>query len=351
MAPTATDGPARMRALAAGLPDALLDGYRRGRELAVPAERGPATIVTAGMGGSGIAAELARGVVEAETSLSFVLARSPPSPTSLGSRSRVLLMSYSGNTWETLRAYDAAGAAGAFRVAITSGGALAEKAARDRVPLLPVPPGLPPRSAVGHLMGGLLGLLDPWFPESNEARLSRIVEHVRPVVAAHARARGPAAKLAEQVGSRLPFVYAESGFAGLARRWKTQVEENAKRLALFDEVPELMHNAIVAWDALPRADARRYAVLSLEWTGSTPLVRQSQQYLDKLLRGRGVTVVPVPLSSEDRLEALVHGLSLGDHLSLFLAERGRIDPYPVDAITRLKTALGTTGPAPPSGRK
>jgi glucose/mannose-6-phosphate isomerase len=342
MARTPTDGPARMRALAAALPTALLEGYRLGRELSLPADSSAATIVAAGMGGSGIAAELARGVIEAETSLTLNVARSPVSPSSLGSRSRVLVVSYSGDTWETMRAYDAAGAAGALRIVVTSGGALAERAARDRVPLLPIPPGLPPRSAVGYLLGGVIGLLDPWFPESNEARIHRIVEHAVPFVASHARARGPAARLAESIGDRLPFVYAESGFLGLARRWKTQLEENAKRVAVFDEVPELFHNAIVAWDAMSRTEARRYIVLLLEWSGTSPAVRQRQRYLEKLLQGRGVAAVRVPLPPEDRLEALVLGLSLGDHVSLFLADRGGIDPYPVDAITKLKTALKST---------
>ncbi len=339
-----------MRALAAALPSALLDGFRLGRELAPPAESGPAQVFVAGMGGSGIAAELARGVVEAETRIPLVVLRSPTAPTSISARSRVFLASYSGNTWETLRAYEAAGRAGAFRVVLASGGTLAEYAARDRVPLLPIPGGLPPRSAVGYLLGGLLGLLDPWFPESNEDRVRRVAEQVRPYVAACGRARGPADRIAEAIGPRFPFVYAESSFAGLARRWKTQIEENAKRLAAFDEIPELFHNALVGWDATATADARRTAVVLLEWAGSPPLVRQSIEYLDKLLRTRGVTVLPTPLESEDRLEALIQGLTLGDHVSLFLADRAGVDPYPVDAITRLKTALGTLNPgAEPSG--
>ena len=303
------------------------------------------------MGGSGIAAELARGVVEAETRIPLVVLRSPTAPTSISARSRVFLASYSGNTWETLRAYKAAGRAGAFRVVLASEVLLRSDAARDRVPLLPIPGGLPPRSAVGYLLGGLLGLLDPWFPESNEDRVRRASPNRS--VRTWRRAGGPAARptrIAEAIGPRFPFVYAESSFAGLARRWKTQIEENAKRLAAFDEIPELFHNALVGWDATATADARRTAVVLLEWAGSPPLVRQSIEYLDKLLRTRGVTVLPTPLESEDRLEALIQGLTLGDHVSLFLADRAGVDPYPVDAITRLKTALGTLNPgAEPSG--
>jgi len=345
MADDATDGPRRMRALAASLPSGLLAGFRSGREIAPPAESRPATVYAVGMGGSGIAGELARGLVESETPLTLAVVRSPDLPHGLDHRSRVLLLSYSGNTWETLRAYDAAGRAGAVRCVVTAGGELGERAARDGVPLLPVPAGMPPRSAVGHLLGGILGLLDPWFPESNEARMARVADHLGPLTGAYARPRGPAAQIAQKIGERIPFVYAESAFLALARRWKTQFEENAKRLAVFDEVPELFHNALVGWDATPRAEASRTAILLLEWAGEGPMTRKSLRYLEKLAAARGAAVVRVPLTAEDQLEALAAGISLGDYTSLFLAERRKVDPYPVHAITRLKATLGGSAPA------
>ncbi|EQD47129.1 bifunctional phosphoglucose/phosphomannose isomerase, partial [mine drainage metagenome] len=101
------------------------------------------------MGGSGIAGELVRGLVDAEATVPLSVVRSPELPAALTTRAHVVVVSYSGETVEALRAYDTAGRAGALRVAMTSGGALAERAARDRVPLLPLPAGLPPRAAVG----------------------------------------------------------------------------------------------------------------------------------------------------------------------------------------------------------
>ncbi len=335
-----SDGPARMRALAAGLPAGLLDGYRAGREIALPEDGATPRVYAVGMGGSGIAADLARCVVDAESPVALTVVRGPDLPRSLNARARVVLVSYSGTTWETLRAYDAAGRLGAKRTVVTSGGRLAERAADDDVPVLSVPPGMPPRSAVGHLLGGVLGLLDPLFPESNEGRLERTAEKTERLIGSYARANGPAASLAAEVGDRFPFVYAESAFVPLARRWKTQIEENAKRVAVFDEFPELFHNAIVGWDATKRAEARRAAVLLLSWAGATAATRKSARYLERLLGERGVRVARVPLPSEDRLEALVGGIALGDHVSLFLSARRHVDPYPVEAIARLRSALG-----------
>ncbi len=334
------DGPARMRALAAGLPAGLLDGYRAGREIALPEDGAAPRVYAVGMGGSGIAADLARCVVDAESPVALSVVRGPELPRSVNHRSRVLLVSYSGNTWETLRAYESAGRVGAKRTVLTSGGLLAERAADDDVPHLAVPPGMPPRSAVGHLLGGVLGLLDPLFPESNEARIERAAEKTERWIGSYARASGPAAAVATTIGERIPFVYAESAFAPLARRWKTQIEENAKRVAVFDEIPELLHNAIVGWDATGAAEARRAAVVVLTWSEESAATRKSARYLERLLVERGVRTARIPLPSDDRLEALIGGIAFGDHVSLFLAARRRVDPYPVEAITRLKAAIG-----------
>ncbi len=332
-----------MRALAASLPTGLIEGFRAGREIALPTDGRATRVYAVGMGGSGIAADLARGVVDAESSASLVVVRSPDLPRSVDAKARVVLVSYSGNTWETLKAYDQAGRAGAGRTVISSGGLLAERAAEDDVPVLPVPPGMPPRSAVGHLLGGILGLLDPLFPESNDARIARIADRTRARIGSYSRSRGPAALLAQSIGDRIPFVYAESAFLALARRWKTQIEENAKRLAVFDEVPELFHNALVGWDATGSRDAARAAVLLLEWSGESPATRKSLRYLERLLSERSVRSERVILDSDDRLEALIGGIALGDHVSLFLADRRHVDPYPVEAITRLKAAVGMPG--------
>ena len=322
------------------MPASFREGFRAGVTIAPPATDHAGPVFVVGMGGSAISAELARGLLEAETALSLAVVRSPDLPHAVADASRVVLVSYSGNTWETLRAYDAAGRARASRVVVTSGGALADRAEDDGVPILPLPPAIPPRAAVGQLLGGLLGLLDPWFPESNESRVGRVADRVAAQVPGFARARGPAAAIASRIGRRVPIVYAESSFGGLARRWKTQIEENAKRLALFDEIPELFHNAIVAWDAISRAEARRFALVLLEWAGELAPTRRGIRHFARTVRERGVDVGVVPLGSEDRLEATIAAVSLGDHVSLFLADRRGVDPYRFDAIGRLKAAVG-----------
>ncbi len=328
-----------MRSLATQLPSQLVDGFRSGEELGDAVPRSTQSALLVGMGGSAIAADLCRILIDPETELRFSLVRSPDLPRAAGRHALTIFASYSGNTWETLSAYTEAGRRGARRIAISSGGELARRAEVDEVPFLQLPPGMPPRSAAGFMFGSLLGLFDRFFPESNEARIRRSARHLQEMQRTLLSTRGTAARLATRVGPRIPFVYTESGFVALARRWKTQIEENAKRLAAYDEVPELLHNAIVGWDAIPALSARSVAVLMLQWSGAGPMTQKSFRYFERLLKSRGVIVELVPLVPEDRLEALVTGFSLGDHFSLFVAERARVEPYQVEAITRLKKAM------------
>ncbi|MCI4349297.1 MAG: hypothetical protein L3J93_03650 [Thermoplasmata archaeon] len=334
---------ARMRTLAVGFPAQLRAGFDLGRDLASGVPRSSGSAIVAGMGGSAIAADLVRSVSDPETELALDTVRGPNLPAHVGSRTIVLLASYSGNTWETLSAYDDAGRRGASRIAIASGGELSRRAEHDHVPLLVVPEGIPPRSALGYMLGGLLGLLDAFFPESNERRIARTAEHLERRQTEFASATGPPARLARRTGARLPYVYASSEVSSVARRWATQIEENAKRLAHADMLPELLHNAIIAWDAVSRAHAPRASVILLDPIGAAGAASAGAQYLDRLLHRRGILVDRVRFPDEDRLVAIAEAVSFGDHFSLFLAHGAQVDPMEVRAIDRMKRTLRTPG--------
>ena len=344
--PSVAAGAERMRSFARGLPDDLVSGFRSGRELAL----GPTTfdrpVFAVGMGGSAAAADLLRVLTDEESSATLTVVRGPDLPRAAGKRAHVIVLSYSGETPEAVRAYALARARGASTTVVASGGRLAEEAEDAGVPVLRVPPGLPPRAAVGHLFGGMLGLFDAAFGESNERRLSTSAEALRSRLGALASPRGPAASLARAVGDRYPIVLAERSFAPLARRWKSQIEENAKRLAGTEELPEAMHNAVVGWASLRRPEAGRLTLVSLDWPGGGALVRAAADHLLKTARSRGARAVTARLGDEDRLGALVYGVGLGDHVALELARRRRVDPYPIEAIVRARAVLNARrGPA------
>src|SRR5215204_6482443 len=108
-----------------GLPDHLRDAQWRVESAGLAPQDSPGGFVVAGMGGSGVGGTLAAAVLGDRASRPIVTARHYALPSWTTPESTVLCMSYSGDTEETLAAYDAAGAVGARRLVATTGGRLA----------------------------------------------------------------------------------------------------------------------------------------------------------------------------------------------------------------------------------
>jgi glucose/mannose-6-phosphate isomerase len=329
----------QLRALARGFPSQLREGYALGDRLdPLPLNAG-APLLCAGVGGSAIPADLLRALLDGESDGTIWTNRGPTLPKAAGPTPLVVLTSYSGNTWETLDAYEEAGRRELPRVAISAGGELAGRAARDGVAHLALQEGVPPRAATGWILGALLALSDRVHARSHAEALERASRQLDAEMGRLASASGLAVRLAGRVGARLPTIVAPSDLSALARRWATQLEENAKRLARYDTFPEAMHNAIVAWEAMAAPEARRHAAIFLEPTGlAAPPFRGAGPYLSARLARRGVRVGRVPVDLRERFTGILRAVSIGDHFSLAVAASAHVDPLEIRAIERWKRA-------------
>jgi glucose/mannose-6-phosphate isomerase len=328
-----------LRAHVAALPSQLLAGFNAGVETLGTFPRPNGAVYVVGLGGSAIGPDLVRALVEFEAELDLHVVRGPTLPRAAQSGAIVILVSYSGETWETLAAYDEAQRRRCVRLVVASGGELTRRAIDDRVPHVPLPPGLPPRAAVGFLVGAVLGLLDSTFPESNDRRIATLVDRLRRLEAEYASERGAAAVVARRIGAARAHIYANGDLVPVAHRWATQIEENSKRLATFDELPEALHNVLVGWDAIPLSAARREIVIVLEAADTPPPIATGIRFLESRLRARGVPFLRVPLPGTDRLETQLAGVLFGDHVSLFLALRAGVDPLATPVLTAVKASL------------
>jgi glucose/mannose-6-phosphate isomerase len=300
------------------------------------------------MGGSAFAGEML--APSFAGSLEITLVRSYTLPPAAAPGDRFVALSYSGNTAETLATFAEAGRRGLRRAAVTSGGALAELARQDGVPLLRIPGGLPPRAAAGlaytaayaclrpALAGGAGGLAGeaPGEPARIARRLSPCPELWGPAAPAAANlAKSTAAAL----HGRLPFVYAASGPAEAALvRWRGQLNENAKILCHTAVLPELHHNEVVGWNG------------DDPWVGTATVLllregsedRETSRRLDvtrEWLERRGVPVVELAALGETIPERVWWLCHLSDYVSLHLAALREVDPTPVAAIDELKKRL------------
>src|SRR5439155_942778 len=110
-------------------------------------------------------------------------------PAFAGPQTLVLACSYSGETEETLAAYDEAVQRDAACVVITSGGELLRRAQAHRHAAVVIPKGLPPRAALPYLFLPMLAVLGRiGVVRSFDAELREAVQVLQRVTAERGRA-------------------------------------------------------------------------------------------------------------------------------------------------------------------
>jgi glucose/mannose-6-phosphate isomerase len=321
--------------LATHLRDAL---WRVDSAALAPADA-PAGLIVAGMGGSAVGARLAGGVLGPRLTRPLHLAMGYDVPAWTGPDTLVLCSSYSGETEETLAAYDAAKAAGAPRIVATTGGSLAARARGDRVPVVPLPGGFQPRAAVGYALvtaleaaavcGAAPGIRDE--VEASAALAERLAAEWGP----DGPEDGDAKRIARALHGAIPVVVGAELTAPIAYRWKTQLNENAEVPAFAGELPEHDHNEVVGWAAAER----RLAAVFLQDPHEDPRIARRVEVTAELAQSGAAAVERVTAQGETRMERLVSLVLLGDLVSLYLAVLRGVDPVHVAAIDTLKAKL------------
>jgi glucose/mannose-6-phosphate isomerase len=291
-------------------------------------------LLVCGMGGSAIGSDLAGAALGDRLTAPLLTVRGYRLPSWATAGWTVLCSSYSGETEETLSCFAAAEALGARRVIASTGGALTEGARAAGDPVIGLPGLLPaPRTAVAYM---LVCALEVAAAAGIAPRIGEEIETAAAFLeASRENLRYRAAEVAAAIGDRVPVVYGAGPTAPVARRWKTQVNENAKLPAFSAELPEANHNEICAWGVgvLPLA-----AVL-LEDRDQHP--REQLRFAPtaaEIERG-GAPAIRIEVAGESRSERLLWAVMLGDLVSLELASMRQVDPLPIEAIDRLKAAL------------
>lgn len=304
-------------------------------------------ILVSGMGGSGIGGEILKSVVEKELKIPLAINKDYHIPEFINSRTLVFSVSYSGNTEETLSAYREAEKKRAKIVAITTGGKLSKLAKRDRVPIISIPSGLPPRASLGYLFFSLLitlerlGLIKNKKKECQETL--RLLKDLRNKYSLSSKvSANRAKKIALKLHKNLSLIYTSPILSPAGLRWKGELSENSKVLAFSNTFPELNHNEIVGWKCLPGILKRCYLII-LRDKYDSPRIKKRIEITSKIIRGKAKGLDFLYSKGESLLARLFSLIYLGDWVSYYLAILNKIDPTPVEVIDYLKRELAKKG--------
>jgi glucose/mannose-6-phosphate isomerase len=292
-------------------------------------------LMVCGMGGSAIGGDLAAAALGDRLTKPLVSIRGYELPSWATPEWTVLCSSYSGNTEETLACFEAAEVLGARRIVLSTGGALVERAREAGVPVV-APPGIyQPRVAVAYMLvaaaeaAALAGVGPRIHTEIDcaAAFLERESESLQ------ARAR----QVAEELdGAAALVVYGADLTTPIARRWKTQLNENSKLPAFHSELPEADHNEVCGWVG---EGAAQTGAVFLEDCDQHPRERRRFELTAEVVGDVADAVVKVETVGETRVERLLWATMLGDLVSLEVADKLGVDAERVDTLDRIKRDL------------
>jgi glucose/mannose-6-phosphate isomerase len=332
--------------------DQLENAWNYTKTLDLPTSlRDVSRVVICGMGGSAISGDLLAALVE-PTCLNpiFVNRDYTLPPYAAGADTLVIALSYSGTTEETLSAARQAIERGTRLLAITTGGELSSliREAGGTVWTFDYPS--QPRAALGWLYGLLLGAA---------VRMGLAPDLAADVVETVARMRRDGAvwttdtrtnrntdkRVAGQLMDCIPVIWGAGLLAPVARRWKTQLNENSKTNAYFEALPELNHNAVAGILAPEELMARHkfqiVQLVSAEY--DHPRVALRHQATEQLLREAGIITEVVKARGSSRLTQQFNLIQFGDYVSYYLAMGYGVDPTPIPPIKMLKEKLTEAG--------
>ena len=332
------------RTLIRDLPRQCRVAWREGQALELPPDyRDVNKVVVLGMGGLVIAGDLLRSLAALESPVPIFVHRDYGLPLLVDERTLLIAMSYSGDTEETVSAFEAALGTSAKKLVIATGGRLLAMARSNDVPAFVFSYRSTVRAALGYGLMPLLAIAEKVGIVRNKAEdveeAAILMEHMAGRIGEHVPLKRNHAKhLAVRLEGHLPVVYGAGILTEVAHRWKTQFNENSKLWCFWEELPEANHNAIVGY-RLPETVATRAFVIFLRGAALHPRIRLRYEFTRQALDEAGVASETVDAEGKSLLAQMLSAIFFGDYVSLYLAIQAGVDPSPTTAIADLKRWL------------
>jgi glucose/mannose-6-phosphate isomerase len=300
-------------------------------------------VVISGMGGSAIGGEVVSDLLKAENTVPVFIQRDFNLPRFVDDKTLLIVVSYSGNTEETLSAFQDLMRTPAKKLVLTSGGRLGELAQKENVFLSIIDYPAPPRAAFPYIFGSLVGIFNKLGISSEKSTdMQKTISFLKQMVGeldiAVPSESNRAKQLAQLLHNNIIVIYGAGVLTGVARRWKTQFNENSKNWAFFEIFPELTHNAVVGYSFPMRARKAVFIVL-LKASSLHPRVKVQYEAVTKILEENGIPFQAISGAGENTFTQVLGLILLGDFTSYYLAILNRADPTPASVINFVKQYL------------
>jgi glucose/mannose-6-phosphate isomerase len=288
-------------------------------------------ILVCGMGGSAIGGDLLKDLLRNRISNPIEVSRQYHPPAYVDENTLTFFVSYSGNTEETLSQFVGCVKRKCKIIGITSNGKLKKWCEKFNLPFILVPKGYQPRAALPYLFFPMLICLKKLSVIDLTKEINETIQVLK-----NMKLNGNK-KIALLLKDSIPAIYASDGFATVAKRIKTQFNENSKVPARYDVFPELNHNEIVGFEN-ETLNENHYIII-LRDKNESKSMKTRIEVTKKLIEDKVKGIYEIWAQGESNLAKTMSLIFIGDVLSYELAMLNKVDPEGVESIRKLKEQL------------
>ncbi len=279
-----------------------------------------------GIGASALSGEIIADYT-AEVSDTFIpVIRGIGTPRWITSKTLAIIISYSGNTHETLISYKQVKSRGSSIIVITSGGQLMKKARENGDVIVPLPHGYQSRGALGYMIGILANIIQKLgicnAADELGCILPKLVER-RDVL--RDMEDNEAISIANKLYGKIPVVYSLANMRSSAVRWKTQINENCKIMCFDGSIPEFNHNEIIGWTD-DKSNNMKFVPVTLYDDDSSDTLKSMVEASMKVVMEKEIDFIVHHFNGRNNFEKNLECIMLGDFVSLYLAGLYGVDP-------------------------
>nr|MBK9651999.1 bifunctional phosphoglucose/phosphomannose isomerase [Bacteroidota bacterium] len=291
-------------------------------------------VLITGLGGSGIGGTIAAQCLDQELAVPVVVCKDYFPPAFINQHTLVIVCSYSGNTEETVQAFEVALKKGAQIVCVASGGKIIDLARTNGIENIIIPGGMPPRAMFGYSFTQLFFVLNKKGLCSDKF-LGEINDAIKMLQANEEATQAEAMEVAKKVMGKIAVLYSDAGYEGVCVRFRQQINENSKMLCWHHALPEMNHNELVGWVE----KNENLAVIFMRNNDDYIRTQTRLDYTKEVASNVTSTIIEVWSKGESKLARTLYLVHIGDWISCYLADMKGIDAVEVNVITKLKNAL------------
>lgn len=299
------------------------------------------SVVISGMGGSSNAGKIIESLISTDFNKPFTVFNDYGLPGWVNEKTLVVLNSYSGNTEETLSAYEKSKDIKTKVFGVTTGGKIAELVKNGEIKGAIINPGNTnpsgyPKSGLGLSFGALFGsLIKAGVLKFTQDDLVKSLHKLEEI-----RKSWNVKKTANEFEKKVPVLFSSRSFLGPLNAGRNAICEMGRTFTLFYDFPEVNHVLIEA-TLKPDFIKKKVKYLFFESGFDNPRIKLRYKITKEIFDKQGLSYQSYFLRGKDKLTQVLEIPHYCAWLGFYLSMLEGVDPGPEPWIIELKNLLRT----------